>query len=428
MIDRKRYLNKIVDYMNDGQIKVITGIRRCGKSTLLFELFYNYLLQQGVKEESVIKLQLDSRPYAKYRNPVLLAEYVANRMQHRKDKQYLFIDEIQYCYSVDDPDNPGYKITVYDVLNELKSYKNLDVYVTGSNSRMLSSDIGTQFRGRASQIRVYPLSFQELQQYLGGDIEKNLRQYMLYGGMPYLVNLKNDSQRREYLKSLFDEVYLKDILERFSLDKLDVLENVLDLLASSIGSLTNPTNIANTLTSVKHVKISAVTVAKYLKFVMDSFLISEVKRYDVKGKHYFDYPNKYYYVDIGLRNARINFRQQDLGYVMENIIYNELLARGYAVDVGVVRDRQNGSNLQIEIDFVANYGDRRVYIQSAYGLFNEDKLATELKSLVLAKDFFRKIIIRNDILESFEDENGIYHCRFCDFLLNEHILEYFQKR
>lgn len=422
MISRDRYLQKVVDYMWDGQIKVITGIRRCGKSTLLFHLFYNYLLGKGVKAESIIQLELDKRKYAKYRNPLVLAEFVETQVKDRRKKYYLFIDEIQFCYAVPDPDNAGHEITVYDLLNELKDYKNLDVYVTGSNSKMLSKDIATEFRGRASQIQVYPLSFAEYNNYKGGSARDNLDTYMVYGGMPYLLKLKNPEQRKKYLSSLFDEVYIKDIVERNKVERSDILGNILDNLSSQISSLTNPTNITNALKNIKNEKLSVNTVSDYIDYCEDAFIVSEAKRYDVKGKHYFDYPNKYYFVDVGLRNARLNFRQIDPGHLMENIVYNELLSRGDSVDVGVVVDRRKGVNAQKEIDFVVNDGDRRLYIQSAWQMNTDEKINTELDSLKLAKDFFSKIIIQNDIPETFRDDDGILHVKFTEFLLNPEIL------
>lgn len=423
MIVRERYLQKIVDYMWDGQIKVITGIRRCGKSTLLFQIFYDYLLKKGSKAENIITLELDKRKYAKYRNPIVLAEYVESQVKVRRKKYYLFIDEIQFCYSVPDPDNAGHEVTVYDLLNELKDYENLDVYVTGSNSKMLSKDIATEFRGRASQIHVYPLNFAEYHGHKGGSARDNLDSYMLYGGMPYLLKLKNSEQQKQYLSSLFEEVYIKDIVERNKVERSDILGNILDNLSSQISSLTNPTNITNALKSIKNEKLSKNTVSDYIEYCKDAFIVSEAKRYDVKGKHYFDYPNKYYFADVGLRNARLNFRQIDSGHLMENIVYNELVSRGYSVDVGVVVDRRKGENAQKEIDFVVNQGDRRIYIQSAWQMNTDEKINAELDSLKLAKDFFSKIIVQNDIPETFRDTDGILHVNLIEFLLNPDILQ-----
>ena len=421
MINRDSYLQKVVDYMWDGQIKVITGIRRCGKSTLLFHLFYDYLLKKGVKAENIIQLELDKRKFAKYRSPIVLAEFVEKQVKDRRKKYYLFIDEIQFCYAVPDPDNAGHEITVYDLLNELKDYENLDVYVTGSNSKMLSKDVATEFRGRASQIQVYPLSFSEYHGYKGGSARDNFDTYMVYGGMPYLLKLKNPEQQKKYLSSLFDEVYIKDIVERNRVERPDILANIMENLSSQVGSLTNPTNITNSLKSVRNEKLSVNTVSDYIGYCKDAFIVNEAKRYDVKGKHYFDYPNKYYYMDVGLRNALLNFRQIDPGHLMENVIYNELISRGYSVDVGVVVDRRSGEKIKKEIDFVVNDGDKRLYIQSAWTMNTNEKIEAELDSLKLAKDFFAKIVVQNDIPETFRDNDGILHMKLIDFLLTPNI-------
>ena len=408
--------------MWDGQIKVITGIRRAGKSTLLFEIFYEYLLQNNVPPNTIIKLQLDKRKDTKYRNPIVLADFIESIIFQQQERFYLFIDEIQFCYSVPDPDNDGFEITVYDMLNELKDYKNLDVYVTGSNSKMLSKDISTEFRGRSSQIHVFPLSFAEFNMAIGGDKRDNFDRYMIYGGLPYILHLKTEEQFKNYLSNLFDELYIKDIVERNQIERPDLLKDILNILSTFISSLTNPLNITNSLKSVKKEKLSTNTVSNYIEYCKDAFLISEAKRYDVKGKHYFDYPNKYYFTDIGLRNARLGFRQIDTGHIMENIIYNELLIRGYSVDVGVVVDRRNGANAKKEIDFVVNQGDKRLYIQSAWQMNTDEKIKAELDSLKLTKDFFAKIIIQNDIPSHFTDDDGILHCNLIEFLLHPEIL------
>ena len=419
MIDRDTYLKRLIHSMWNGEIKVITGIRRCGKSVMLFDLFYQYLISQGVAEDHILKFELDQRRYYKYRNPITLCEYVEDIVQNRKDEKfYLFIDEVQFTTEVVDKDNGGITVTIYDMLNELKAYRNLDVYVTGSNSKGLSNDIATEFRGRATQIHVYPLSFNEYYSYAGGDERKALDHYMLYGGMPRLLTLKDEEDKKDYLISLFKEVYIRDIVERNKVEREDILNAILDFLASQISSLTNPTNIANALTSMKREKINTATVSKYMQYTMDSFLISEAKRYDVKGKTYFKFPNKYYYTDVGLRNARLNYRQYDPGHIMENIIYNELICRGYSVDVGVVADRADGKNCQKEIDFIVNDADRKIYIQSALEMNDEKKTSSELRSLTLTNDFFKKIVVRMDIPHDFYDEKGIYHCNLIDFLLD----------
>lgn len=420
MINRDYYLNRLIRDMWNGDIKVITGIRRCGKSVLLFDLFYNYLIDSGVDEDHILRFELDQRKYYQYRNPILLCEYVENIVNANKDqKYYLFIDEVQFTVKVVDKENGGIEVTIYDMLNELKAYKNLDVYVTGSNSRMLSKDIATEFRGRATQIHVYPLSFGEFYSYIGGDKHAALDQYMLYGGLPRLVSLTDDAEKKAYLSRLYDELYIKDIVERNSLEREDILNAILDFIASQIGSLTNPTNIANALTSMRQEKVNPNMVSAYITHTMDAFLVEMAKRYDVKGKTYFNYPNKYYYTDIGLRNARLNYRQYDPGHIMENIVYNDLVLRGYSVDVGVVTERKRNEKIQREIDFVVNDGDRRIYIQSAYQMATEQKEDTELLSLKLTGDFFKKIVVRMDIPHNFYDDDGVYHCNLIDFLLGQ---------
>ena len=409
----------MIHHMWNGEVKVITGIRRCGKSVLLFDLFYEYLLLQGVQEDHVIKIELDQRRYYKFRNPITLCEYIEGLVANKKEEQfYLFIDEVQLTSKVIDKENGGIEVSIYDMLNELKAYKNLDVYVTGSNSKGLSKDIATEFRGRATQIHVFPLSFEEFYSHIGGDERKALDTYMLYGGMPRLLALTDEKDKKDYLSSLYSELYIKDIVERNSIEREDILNDLLDFLASQISSLTNPTNIANALTSIKNEKVNSTLVSNYVQHIIDSFLISMAKRYDVKGKTYFKYPNKYYYTDIGLRNARLNYRQYDPGHIMENIIYNELLRRGYSVDVGVVTDRTGGANVQKEIDFVVNDTDKKIYIQSAFQMDTDKKESSELASLILTKDFFKKIIVRMDIPHNFYDDNGIFHCNLIDFLLN----------
>lgn len=418
MIPRDSYIEKLSRNIRNGEVKVITGIRRCGKSVLLFDLFYNYLISQGVKDEQIIRIELDQRRYYKYRNPVFLCDYIEGIVTGNPSTDYfLFIDEVQLTLTVSDKDNGGIPVTIYDMLNELKAYKNLDVYVTGSNSRGLSKDVATEFRGRATDIRVFPFSFAEYYSYAGGDENTALADYSLYGGMPRIAYIKDDGDRKNYLSALYSELYIKDIAERGSIEREDILNDILDFLASQTGSLTNPSNIANALLSGRKEKVSSALVAKYIQLAEDSFLISTARRYDIKGKSYFKYPNKYYYTDIGLRNARLNYRQYDEGHIMENIIYTELLRKGMSVDVGVVTDRTHNSNSQKEIDFVINSADKRIYIQSAFRIDSDAKESAELSSLLLAKDFFKKVIIRNDIPRTFYDNNGIMHCRLTDFLL-----------
>ena len=418
MIQRNYYLDRLIRNMWNGEIKVITGIRRCGKSVLLFELFDEYLRNHGTDATQIIKIELDQRRYYKFRNPITLCEYVESTVRDRKDEKfYLFIDEVQLTTKVVDKENGGIEVTIYDMLNELKAYKNLDVYVTGSNSKGLSKDIATEFRGRATQIHVFPLSFAEFYSAVGGDERKALDTYMLYGGMPRLLALEDEKDKKDYLTSLYSELYVKDIVERNGIEREDVLNDILDFLASQISSLTNPTNIANAIASMKNEKINPAMVSNYVQYVIDSFLISMAKRYDVKGKTYFKYPNKYYYTDVGLRNARLNYRQYDPGHIMENMIYNELLRRGYSVDVGVVCDRAGDSKVQKEIDFVVNDADKKIYIQSAFRMDTDKKEFSELASLMLTKDFFKKIIVRMDVPHNFYDDNGIFHCNLIDLLL-----------
>lgn len=408
----------MIRHMHNGEIKVITGIRRCGKSVLLFELFRDYLLAQGVAEEQIIPIELDQRKYYKFRNPITLCEHVEAIVTADKNNQYyLFIDEVQFTTKVIDVENGNIEVTIYDMLNELKAYKNLDVYVTGSNSKMLSSDIATEFRGRATQIHVYPFSFGEFYSSAGGDERKALEQYMLYGGMPKVLQMPDDQDKKNYLSNLYAEMYIKDLVERNGIEREDILNNILDFLASQISSLTNPTNVANAIASMRQEKVNSSLVSTYIGYTIDAFLLRMAQRYDVKGKSYFNYPNKYYYTDVGLRNARLNYRQYDPGHIMENIIYNDLIRRGYSVDVGVVVDRRNGTYVQKEIDFVVNHGDRKLYIQSAFQMDSEQKETAELDSLKLTGDFFKKIIIRMDIPHNFYDDNGIFHCNLTDFLL-----------
>ncbi len=423
MVERKRYLAKLIRSMWNGQIKVVTGIRRCGKSVLLFGLFEEYLRGIGTDESQIIKIELDQRRNYKYRNPVALCEYVESVVSAAPEKQfYLLIDEVQFTQKVVDKENGGIEVTIYDMLNELNGYKNLDVYVTGSNSKGLSSDIATEFRGRATQIHVYPLSFAEFYYAVGGEARGALERYMLYGGLPRILSLPDERDKKEYLLSLYRELYIKDIVERNGIEREDILDGILDLLASQISSLTNPTNVANVIASRTREKINPALVSSYIRHIEDAFLISTARRYDVKGKSYFDYPNKYYYTDIGLRNARLNYRQYDPGHIMENIVYNELVLRGYSVDVGVVVDRRRGANAQKEIDFVVNSADKRVYIQSAWQMNSDEKISAELDSLKLTKDFFAKIIVQNDVPVQFSDNDGIIHCNLIDFLLDESLL------
>ena len=417
MLARDFYLKKLIRNMWNGEVKVITGLRRCGKSVLLFTLFDRYLREQGVSDDDIIRIELDQRKNSRYRNPITLCDYVEGLVANAPDRKfYLLIDEVQMAQKVNDKES-GVAVSIYDMLNELNAYDNLDVYVTGSNSKGLSSDIATEFRGRATQIHVYPLSFEEYYSAVGGSERDALDDYMVYGGMPRLLSIQEEADKKAYLQSLFQELYVKDIVERNGIEREDILGDLMDYMAAQISSLTNPNNVANALTSLRHENINSVLITQYLNHMVDAFLISIARRYDVKGKSYFKYPNKYYYTDIGLRNARLNYRQFDTGHITENLIYNDLLRQGYSVDVGVVYDRANGGKVQKEIDFIVNAADRRVYIQSAFQIGREEKEDSELSSLMLTGDFFRKIVVRTDIPHSFFDDNGIQHCKLTDFLL-----------
>ena len=427
-IKRDSYLQQLISYRFDGLVKVITGIRRCGKSYLLRNIYKEYLLQDGVKEEQIIVIELDLAKDIKYRNPLILSQYVREIVEKSKEEFYLFVDEIQMSDEVSNPYNEdGKKITFYDALNDLRSLPNLDVYVTGSNSKMLSSDILTEFRGRSDEIRVHPLSFAEYYSAVGGDKNEAFDDYAFYGGMPLILSRPNDAAKMTYLKSLFTEVYLRDIVERKKIERQDVLEQILDLLCSSIGSLTNPTKIADTLRSKQTTGVAANTIRSYIGHLEDAFLFSESKRYDVKGKSYFESPNKYYCEDIGLRNARIGFRQQEMTHIMENIVYNELMIRQFFVDIGVVYARtinQNGNSVRTprEIDFVVSSGGKKTYIQSAYSIPTEEKAKVELRPFALIGDSFPKIVVRKDIGKRWYDDNGILNINLIDFLLDKDLI------
>lgn len=427
-IKRNRYLQQVIDYMWDGQVKVITGIRRCGKSYLLNVLFKNYLLKHGVSADNIISIELDLTKDIKYRDPLTLSEYVRSKVEGQSVQYFLFVDEIQMSDEVKNPYNPdGKKITFYDALNDLRSLPNLDVYVTGSNSKMLSKDILTEFRGRSDEIQVHPLSFAEYYSAVGGDKEDAFEDYAFYGGMPLVLSRPNDTAKTNYLSSLFSEVYIKDIVERKKIEREDILGQLLDLLCSSVGSLTNPKKIADTLRSGTGENIAQNTISCYIEHLEDAFLFSEAKRYDVKGRKYFEYPYKYYCEDIGLRNARIGFRQQEMTHIMENIIYNELIVRGFSVDVGVVYSNEKNasgsySKVAREIDFIASKGGKKVYIQSAFALPDEEKTEQELKPFSLTGDSFPKIIVRRDIRKKWYDDRGVLNLGLVDFLLDESII------
>ena len=425
IIKRNSYLNRLIEKKENGLIKVITGIRRCGKSYLLFNLFYDYLLESGVDEEQIITIALDDDTFVQYRDPDELSKYIRSKIVNKK-QYYILIDEVQYAITKDELKNPE-NIRLYNVLNGLMRLRNVDIYVTGSNSKMLTKDVLTAFRGRGDEVKVFPISFKEYYDFVGGDKSEAYEEYALYGGMPLVISKKNDAEKMSYLQGLFTEVYFKDIVERYDIALPDVLEELTDDLCSSIGSLTNASKIANTLQSVKNIKVSSTTISSYLNYLIESFLFSNAKRYDVKGKKYFEYPSKYYCTDIGLRNARLNFRQQEETHMMENIIYNELLCRGYSVDVGVVdiveKKDSKRSKKQCEIDFVVNIGSKKYYIQSALNVSDPTKMDTELRPLKNTNDFFKKIIISKTSQKPWTDEDGILHLGLYEFLLNESALD-----
>lgn len=425
IIKHDEYLSRIIDRKENGLIKVIPGIRRCGKSFLLFNLFYDYLIESGVKEEQIITIALDDDTFVKYRDPDELSKYIRGKIVN-SDMYYILIDEVQYAITKDELKNPE-NIKLYNVLNGLMRLRNVDIYVTGSNSKMLTKDVLTAFRGRGDEVRVYPISFKEYYSFVGGDKSDTYEEYALYGGMPLVLTKKSDAEKMNYLHTLFTEVYFKDIVERYDIELPDVLSELTDDLCSSVGSLTNASKISNTLQTVKNIKVSGTTVSNYLNYLIESFLFSNAKRYDVKGKKYFEYPSKYYCADIGLRNARLNFRQQEETHIMENVIYNELLCREYSVDVGVVEIVETSvgkrSKKQCEIDFVVNNGSKKYYIQSALNVSDPSKLETELRPLKNTKDFFKEIIISKTSMKSWTDEDGILHLGLYEFLLNVNSLE-----
>lgn len=426
IIKRDEYLKRIIDRKENGLIKVITGIRRCGKSFLLFNLFYDYLIQSGVKEEQIIRIALDDDTFEKYRDSDELSKYIRGKIIN-SDMYYILIDEVQYAITKDELKNHE-NIGLYNVLNGLMRLRNVDIYVTGSNSKMLTKDVLTAFRGRGDEIKIYPISFKEFYSLEGGDKSDAYEEYALYGGMPLVLSKKNDVEKMRYLQNLFTEVYFKDIEERYDIEMPDVLSELTDDLCSSVGSLTNASKIAKTLQSVKNIKVSSTTISRYLNYLIESFLFSNAKRYDVKGKKYFEYPSKYYCTDIGLRNARLNFRQQEETHIMENIIYNELLCREYYVDVGVVEIVETNAGertkKQCEIDFVVNKGSKKYYIQSALNVSDASKLETELRPLKNTKDFFKKIIVSKTSMRHWTDDDGILHVGLYEFLLNENSLDF----
>ena len=431
MIERKKYLESLISKKENGLVKVITGIRRCGKSYLLFDIYKNYLKSIGVDDDCIICLALDDDENIRYRNPLELGKYIRSLVKDENKTYYVFLDEIQKVVTIQNPYIEGVedKIGFVDVVLGLMKHDNIDVYVTGSNSKMLSSDILTEFRGRGDEIRVNPLSFAEFYNAFDGDKRDAWKEYYTYGGLPLVMKKKDYEEKSKYLKSLFDKIYISDIIERNKIlhDK-SVLDNVLNIVSSSVGSLTNASKIAKTFKSERQLKIDEDTVSRYLDFFIDAFILYKSDRYDVKGRKYIGSPLKYYYSDVGLRNARLNFRQQEENHIMENIIYNELCNRGFNVDVGVVehcyKDENNKrKRAQLEIDFVANKGSKKYYIQSALTVAEEAKRQQEIKSLNRVGDSFKKIVVVKDNIIPWHDETGILYVGIEEFLLDESAMD-----
>lgn len=425
MIERKQYLDQLISKKGNGMIKVITGIRRCGKSYLLFEIYRQYLLSIGVDDGHIIGLALDDDENIRYRNPLELGAYIRSLLVDPDQTYYIFLDEIQKVKTIRNPylDDENETVGFVDVLLGLIKKKNADVYVTGSNSRMLSSDILTEFRGRGDEIRVHPLSYAEFYAAYAGDKRNAWREYYTYGGMPYICSLTDHKAKAQYLAGLFSNIYLSDILERHKIRERAVLDDILDVISSSVGSLTNPQKIADTFASVKREKISPDSVSRYLEYFLDAFMLSKAHRYDIKGRKYIGSPLKYYFSDIGLRNVRLNFRQTEENHIMENIIYNELITRGFTVDVGVVEynykdtsEKNKKSNL--EVDFVITDGSQRFYIQSALTVGEEEKRLQEVRPYAGIADSFKKIVIVKDAVIPWYDENGILYMGIEEFLLD----------
>ena len=427
IIKRDLYLNKLIRKKNNGSIKIITGLRRSGKSYLLNNLYYEYLLSEGVKKEQIIKLALDDDRNREYRNPDNLSKFLYSKITNETEKFYFLLDEVQFAIS-DEEIKSKEPIRLYGILNGLLRLKNVDVYVTGSNSKFLSSDIATEFRGRGDVIHVNPLSFAEFYSvYKNGDKYDAWDEYSTYGGMPMLLTMETDEEKAEYLNNLFKNTYIRDIIERNNLRGDVTIDTLVDVLASSIGSLNNPTKIAKTFAS-NGIKTADKTISTYVDYLLDAFLIRKATRYDIKGRKYINSPFKYYFSDVGLRNARLNFRQQEQTHIMENIIYNELVMRGFNVDVGiiehVVRDEDGKRTTKhLEVDFVCNKGSQRYYIQSAFSIPNAEKMAQEQASLDRIGDSFKKIIITQDRTKLWRNEKGYVIMNVLDFLLKENSLE-----
>ncbi|MBR6872536.1 MAG: ATP-binding protein [Ruminococcus sp.] len=430
MFPRKQYLEKLIKKKDNGRVKVITGLRRCGKSVLLFKLYKDYLLSEGVAQEQIIGLALDVLANAKYRNPMELDKYIRDQITDSSKRYYVFIDEIQFVSKIQNPyvDDPTAKITFIDVVLGLMQIPNADIYVTGSNSNMLSSDILTQFRDRGDEIRVHPLSFAEFYEEYKEDKRGAWQDYYTYGGMPVVTTLDSHEEKSRYLSDLFTGTYIKDVLERHKVTNDDeVLGILLDILASSVGSLTNPSKLSNTFKSEMQKSIASDTIERYLGYFTDAFIIRKAERYDVKGKRYIKTPAKYYYSDPGLRNARLGFRQIEETHLMENVIYNDLIRRDLNVDVGVVEyntrnARGKSERRQLEVDFVVNKGSDRYYIQSALTVADPAKREQEIASLLRIPDSFRKIVVVKDYMKPWHDDHGIMYVGVEQFLLDSELV------
>lgn len=426
IIKRDKYLNKLISQMDKNMIKVVTGIRRSGKSFLLFNLFYNYLKSIGIKDDQIIRIKLDEYDNEQFRDVKALSSEIKSRIKNEKKKYYVLLDELQYTITKEELKDRSNPLRIYGFLNSLMNNENVDVYVTGSNSKFLSKDVMTEFRGRGWPIHIQPLVFSEFFDAHGGNFEKSWEEYLIYGGLPYILSLDSYEEKTDYLNGVFNEVYLKDIKERYNIQNDDGMNELVNVISSSVGSLTNPLRISKTFKSNGRT-ISEHTIADYLEYLQDAFLIQKAERYDVKGRKYIGTPVKYYFSDIGLRNARLNFRQQETSHLMENAIYNELLYRGFSVDVGVVpvNITENGKNLkkQYEVDFVANYTNRRYYIQSALNVDTKEKLDQEQRSLINIPDGFKRVIVVEKTYRPWQTEDGTLIIGLEDFLLNEKSLE-----
>jgi predicted AAA+ superfamily ATPase len=427
-IQRDIYLQALINRMNNGMIKVITGMRRCGKSYLVFHLFYDYLISIGIPDDHIIQLALDIPENREYRDAYKIYEYVLSRIKDKNEPYVVLLDEVQYAITAEEIKQPDKPIALYDVLNGLLHKGNIDTYVTGSNSKFLSHDVMTEFRGRGDEVQLHPLTFSEFMQVYRGDRHQGWSDYLMYGGLPLVCTMQNADQKVTYLTNLFEETYLKDIINRYQLQKNVELGDLITILASSIGSLTNAYRIEATFKSVARSKISINTIYQYIQYLKEAFIINEANRYDVKGRHYIGTPMKYYFEDVGLRNARLGFRQVEENHIMENVIYNELRVRGFSVDVGVVETRVKDAEgvetrKQLEVDFVANLGSKRYYIQSAFSLGTKEKIMQEQRGLMNIPDSFKKILVVNHESNPWHTQEGTLVIGVQQFLLEPNSLE-----